>query len=119
EISSCARCSWLSCFTFVLRFLEFAHDLVLSPGHTAEHCRDSVIFLQRRHMAVTHFHLRSRHHLCIPLGVENTHTDNMLKSLPAHRPGIHSQCATDFTRNPFHPFKTANAGVASGIRNLF
>src|SRR5207244_12028564 len=43
----------------------------------------------------------------------------MLKSLPAHRAGIHSQCASDLARYPFHPFETADAGIATGIRNLF
>src|SRR5438874_12269108 len=42
----------------------------------------------------------------------------MLKSLSAHRAGIHSQCASGPARKPFHPFQTTNASVAPGVSNL-
>ena len=66
-----------------------------------------------------HFHFRCSLHMRIAIAIEKPHAHDILKSLSAHGASIHAQGAADFARDTFHPFQSANLGVASGICDLF
>ena len=66
-----------------------------------------------------HFHFRCSLHMRIAIAIEKPHAQDILKSLPAHGASIHAQGTADFARDTFHPFQSANPGVASGICDLF
>ena len=40
-------------------------------------------------------------------------TDDLVECLNAHRAGIHAQTPTEVARNPFHPLKACDIGIAS------
>src|SRR6266404_965652 len=71
-----------------------------------------------RKSRIKNFQLISIFYLRIALAIEVTNARDVLKSLRAHRAGVHPQPATDYSRDTFHPFESAEICRARCISNF-
>src|SRR6266540_2575186 len=114
----CALGDWLRSPSFLLRFAQATIDLCALGRLRAERRRNRKIIFQQRKSPVKNLQLVSIFHVQLAFRVEITNPRDALESLSAHRSGVHAQRTTDYARDSFHPFESAEICRARRVSNF-
>ena len=84
-----------------------------------QHSREGKVLAQERDVPVLHIDLCRRARKNVSILIAEPDPDDLIEGLCAHRPGVHSQAASEIAWDAFHPLKPGQPGTLGKRAELF